>query len=158
MSFIRLVSICFTVLAFYSVQIVSAQEPLTGPSQAQYAPTEVIVQFAPSFAPHQLSAQIQEEEVLRKTLSGKIKLFIQEHLRRLQMSTSAHDHLKHIETVTIKVGMQDMKQMFDVTGESQENTYLIALDGSVSVPDAIKALEALEEVMYAQPNYVYALQ
>lgn len=154
---IQVISIAVTLLALFGAQSVSAQAITEAPIQAQYAPNEIIVQFASSYAPHTLQQQIDHEKSLQKTFSGQIQLFFHDQLRTLTKELSPNDHLQNIKTVSIKVGVLDMSPMFDVKGESQENTYLVKLDGSTSIEKAIDLYEGLAEVIYAQPNYLYEL-
>ena len=150
-------SILLAFLALCGAEITVAQETRNSAPQARYAPNEIIVQFAPSMAPHTLEAQIAHEEALKSTLTGQFQFYFLRGLRAVQGQPSPNDHQNNIETATIKVGAHDLSPMFDVKGESQENTYLIKLDGSVSVHNAVKTFEALEEVVYAQPNYIYKI-
>jgi hypothetical protein len=159
MKHIHLISIFIVLCAQFLVWPAYAQEPSSphNAGQVQYAPNQLIIQFAPGQAPHALEEAIQQEDALSQTLPGQIRLFFLQAYRTLQNEHGPAYHLEKIQRTDKLVGATTNTPMFDVDGQSQENTYLIELDGSVSVEKAIEWYENLEEVEYAQPNYMYEI-
>lgn len=122
------------------------------------APNEIIVQFRPEYAPHVLEPRVTERSLLQQSFAGKVQLFLENMTLSLQDKLQPEENLQHITLAEIEAGVVEKTQMFDVAGESQENTYLLILDGTMPVADAQETFESLREVEYAQPNYLYEIQ
>ena len=133
---------------------VQAQTPLPTPN-TQYADNEIIVHFAPTYAPHNLEPHVQQRDLLGNSFPGKIQLFFTNLALTLQEKPLPEDTLARMHIIEEQAGTIEKTPMFDIKGQSQENTYRIMLNGTVDVPEAVELFESLQEVQYAQPNYLY---
>lgn len=145
-----------SIFALIFVTQIYAQE--ASKSNTLYTEQELIVHFKENSAPHILEPHAAKRDELRQTMTGRIHLFITDTVLTFQDKVPPEESLAHIAAVDDQVGALNRAPMFDTDESSQQDTYLVTLDGTVSIETAIQAYESLEEVEYAQPNYLYNTQ
>ncbi len=122
------------------------------------SPNQVIVQFHPEYSPFELeSVVISSKKAQDTTIITTITSFIANMFGQSKVD-KARTHLLTIQQADIDSGATEKYRMFPSDSGEAEHTYLIHLDGSVSVHDAVEIYEALDETVYAQPNYIYGVQ
>lgn len=119
-----------------------------------YVPNQIIVKYKEDLAPHLLLFKAEERKTKQKTFFGKIGLFFENLNLKLKGQESPEEHLATIQQVDEKIGAVAKDHLFKGTAEEKRNAYLIHLDGSMTVEQAIKMYKTLPEVEYAETNNI----
>lgn len=120
----------------------------------EYIDNELIVKFDTNYDPVELDEYFAGNETFDNTLIGKIKEIVTSVLHTFNEDSVKEESWIRIRDVERKVGMTSMHYYYD-NDQDKVTTYKVVLDGTMSVEDAVREYESLDEVDYAQPHYLY---
>lgn len=134
--------------------------PIVPPPADTYVPHELVIHFAPGYAPHELEAQIAAETQKSRTLFGRMRGFVMNFFRRTSPSPleDAVEHVTRITALDEQFGALEKTRMFDEDDQNMSNVYIVRFSENTDLENARIAYENLEEVSYVQYNFIYSLQ
>jgi hypothetical protein len=152
--FLLLTGMTFFVL-LAPVQAATPKTNTTNSFATQPTPNQVIVKYKKDLSPQALQLKVDERKVARSSTFGSVRLFFENLKYKMAKQALPEDKLARIQAADEKVGAKNKTRIFDANDENQRNLFVIELDPSKSIEDAIKTYEALPEVEYAEPNYTF---
>lgn len=124
---------------------------------APYVQNEIIVKYKADYAPQVLRARIQDRDKKRTSIFGSLGLFIDNLKYQFTSEEKPESRLARIEEADEDIGATNKSRVFDADDVEQRSVYVIELDGTMEVEEAIKRYDQLPEVEYVEPNYIFQI-
>lgn len=126
--------------------------------QTSYMPNQVIVKYRTGQSPMEISQTVVQRQEERKSLLGMIKLFIVDIKLQIQKQDTPEVKLLRIQQAEQAVGVTQHEDLFKSQDPTLKNFYVLKLNGTMDVPQAVELLKSLPEVETAEPNYIATIQ
>ncbi len=152
-SFMFLLSLLLT--AFTPVSAAVPKTDTTENFATQPTPNQVIVKYKKDLSPQALQLKVDERKIQRSGTFGSIRLFFDNLKYKLNKQALPEDQLLRIQQADEKAGAKNKSRIFEGNDENQRNLFVVEIEPSKTIEDAIRIYEALPEVEYAEPNYTF---
>ncbi len=155
---IFVIGILVSMFLLYSASFSIAAVPPANPVEnfaSQPVPNQIIVKYKKDLSPQTLQLKADERKVQQSGFFGSIRIFFDNLKYKAKKQEVPEKHLTRIQEADKEVGAENKERLFDAGDENQRNTFLIKTDGKKTIEEVIRVYEALPEVEYAEPNYVY---
>lgn len=121
----------------------------------QPAPNQIVVKYKKDLSPQTLQLQATERKAAKAKMFGSVRLLLSNLKYRINKQELPEEHLLRIQQADDAAGAKNKTRIFDADDENQRNLFVIELDDSKSIEQAIAIYEKIPEVEYAEPNYTY---
>lgn len=127
-------------------------------AEAPAVENQIIVTYKPGQSPHQLRKKHDDRVAYQNSFIGAIVLFFRSLIDTIQNNPLPANQINRIEEAEKNAGVEIVERTVEAPDMDESETYLLTLNKSSSVEQAISIFTELPEVDNAQPNYEYTIQ
>ncbi len=110
---------------------------------------QIVVTYKVNQNPLELQTLVSKRIAKKSSLFGSLQLAFENIAYRIKNEKTPEEKLQQIFDIERQIGV--IKKDYNDSG----NIYIITINGTVSVTDAVKLYSKLPEVKFAEPNYIY---
>lgn len=149
----RLIMLFSAAVILYAMSAgsVGAQDVLRVP-EARFVPNSVIVRFKPQESPLSFQSQVERRQEQADSLLGKISLFQEDVALSLQGKSKPEEKLAEFNLLADTAGAVETAPI----NPDNPDLIIYTTDESKPVQTLVELFEQKEEVLYAEPNYLFS--
>ncbi|MBI4130306.1 hypothetical protein HY468_03255 [Candidatus Roizmanbacteria bacterium] len=126
------------------------------PSALAYAPNQLVVQYKEGVSPDELYERVSVRwKERKKFLIGTMKLFWSDLQTRVTGSTTPESQLLQLIEFDHRIGVKAKERLFPSDETAEPPFFLLYLDGTMTIPQAITLYQNLPLVTFVEPNNLY---
>ena len=149
-----IVGFCAAAATYAAVPSITPTENFT----SQPLPNQILVKYKKDLSPQALQLKVAERTSTQTRFLGSIRLFFDNLKYRFNRQELPETHIVRLQQADSQAGAESKTRIFDAQDENQRNLFLIKINDSKSIEEAVRIYEALPEVEYAEPNYTATIQ
>lgn len=163
--FLIIFIVAFTTFSFYvdkaNAQQVGERITLSG-TEPQFVPGEVIVKYKKGQAPRDIREKVQRRKERSRSLFGVAQNTTENIVLRIQGQDPPEEQLTTLQSVEKSTGVTETRELFQDTPQTEddalEDIEVVTTQGTIPVAQLEKTYEELDNVEYAEPNYIRYLR